>query len=63
MARTPLVQELIPFIDFFRVALVVTAGHRIAFTELMKYGGLVSVIGGLLFLIVAWKSLRGRTGD
>ena len=30
---------------------------------LMGLGGLVSVIGGLLFLIVAWKSLRGRTGD
>ena len=27
---------------------------------LMGLGGLVSVIGGLLFLIVAWKSLRGR---
>lgn len=26
---------------------------------LMGLGGLVSVIGGLLFLIVAWKSLRG----
>jgi preprotein translocase subunit Sss1 len=30
---------------------------------LMGLGGLVSVIGGLLFLIVAWKSLRARTGD
>jgi len=27
---------------------------------LMGLGGLVSVIGGLLFLIVAWKSLRGK---
>ena len=27
---------------------------------LMGLGGLISVIGGLLFLIVAWKSLRGR---
>ncbi len=27
---------------------------------LMGLGGLVSVTGGLLFLIVAWKSLRGR---
>jgi len=27
---------------------------------LMGLGGLVSVIGGLLFLIVAWKSLSGR---
>ncbi|MDH5619452.1 MAG: cbb3-type cytochrome c oxidase subunit I [Gammaproteobacteria bacterium] len=27
---------------------------------LMGLGGLVSVIGGLLFLLVAWKSLRGR---
>jgi len=28
---------------------------------LMGFGGLISVIGGLLFLIVAWKSLRGKT--
>ncbi len=27
---------------------------------LMGLGGLISVIGGLLFLVVAWKSLRGR---
>jgi len=27
---------------------------------LMGLGGLISVIGGLLFLIVAWKSLRGK---
>jgi len=27
---------------------------------LMGLGGLISVIGGLLFLIVAWKSMRGR---
>ncbi|NNF40281.1 MAG: cytochrome C oxidase subunit I [Woeseiaceae bacterium] len=27
---------------------------------LMGLGGLVSVIGGLLFLVVAWRSLRGR---
>jgi hypothetical protein len=27
---------------------------------LMGFGGLISVIGGLLFLIVAWKSLRGK---
>ena len=26
---------------------------------LMGLGGLISVIGGLLFLIVAWKSMRG----
>jgi len=25
----------------------------------MGFGGLISVIGGLLFLIVAWKSMRG----
>ncbi|MCP4335014.1 MAG: cbb3-type cytochrome c oxidase subunit I [Gammaproteobacteria bacterium] len=29
---------------------------------LMGLGGLIAVIGGLLFLIVAWKSLRGRNG-
>ncbi|MBT8088848.1 MAG: cbb3-type cytochrome c oxidase subunit I [Gammaproteobacteria bacterium] len=29
---------------------------------LMGLGGLVSVIGGLLFLIVAWKSMRHRHG-
>ncbi len=28
---------------------------------LMGLGGLISVIGGLLFLIVAWKSLRARS--
>jgi len=28
---------------------------------LMGLGGLVSVIGGLLFLVVAWKSLRGKS--
>jgi hypothetical protein len=27
---------------------------------LMGLGGLISVIGGLLFLIVAWKSMRAR---
>ena len=32
---------------------------EIAGMGLMGLGGLVSVIGGLLFLIVAWKSLRG----
>lgn len=30
---------------------------------LMGLGGLISVIGGLLFLIVAWKSLRSRNKD
>jgi len=33
---------------------------EIAGMALMGLGGLVSVIGGLLFLIVAWKSMRGR---
>jgi len=33
---------------------------EIAGMGLMGLGGLVSVIGGLLFLIVAWKSMRGR---
>lgn len=28
---------------------------------LMGFGGLISVIGGLLFLIVTWKSMRGKT--
>jgi len=32
---------------------------EIAGMGLMGLGGLISVIGGLLFLIVAWKSLRG----
>ena len=30
---------------------------------LMGLGGLVSIIGGLLFLVVAWKSLRGKNKD
>ena len=30
---------------------------------LMGLGGLISVIGGLMFLVVAWKSLRGRNKD
>jgi hypothetical protein len=29
---------------------------------LMGLGGAISVIGGLLFLIVAWRSIRGRPG-
>ena len=33
---------------------------EIAGMGLMGLGGLVSVIGGLLFLIAAWKSIRGR---
>jgi hypothetical protein len=33
---------------------------EIAGMGLMGLGGLVSVIGGLLFLIVAWKSMRAR---
>lgn len=33
---------------------------QIAGMGLMGIGGLISVIGGLLFLVVAWKSLRGR---
>lgn len=33
---------------------------QIAGMGLMGLGGLISVIGGLLFLIVAWKSMRGR---
>ncbi len=34
---------------------------QIAGMGLMGLGGLISVVGGLLFLIVAWKSMRGRT--
>jgi hypothetical protein len=33
---------------------------EIAGMALMGFGGLISVIGGLLFLIVAWKSIRAR---
>jgi hypothetical protein len=33
--------------------------EEIAGMALMGFGGMVSVIGGLLFLIVAWKSMRG----
>jgi heme/copper-type cytochrome/quinol oxidase subunit 1 len=33
---------------------------QIAGMGLMGLGGLVSVAGGLLFLVVAWKSMRGR---
>lgn len=33
---------------------------QIAGMGLMGLGGLISVIGGLLFLIVAWKSMRGQ---
>lgn len=36
---------------------------EIAGMGLMGLGGLVSVIGGLLFLVVAWKSMRGRRGS
>jgi hypothetical protein len=37
---------------------------EIAGMGLMGLGGLISVIGGLLFLIVAWKSMRGgETGS
>jgi hypothetical protein len=34
---------------------------EIAGMGLMGLGGLISVIGGLLFLLVAWRSLRGRS--
>ncbi len=34
--------------------------EEIAGMGLMGFGGLISVIGGLLFLIVAWKSMRGK---
>jgi len=34
---------------------------EIAGMGLMGLGGLISVIGGLLFLVVAYKSIRGRT--
>jgi len=34
---------------------------EIAGMGLMGFGGLISVIGGLLFLIVAWKSMRGQS--
>ena len=30
---------------------------------LMGAGGLVAVVGGVLFLVVVWKSVRGRTGS
>jgi len=33
---------------------------EIAGMGMMGFGGLISVIGGLLFLIAAWKSIRGR---
>jgi cytochrome c oxidase subunit 1 len=33
---------------------------EVAGMGLMGLGGLISVIGGLLFLIVAWKSMRGK---
>ncbi|MDA0678991.1 MAG: cbb3-type cytochrome c oxidase subunit I [Proteobacteria bacterium] len=36
---------------------------EIAGMGLMGFGGLVSVIGGLLFLIVTWKSMRGGAKD
>ncbi len=35
---------------------------EIAGMGLMGFGGLISVIGGLLFLVVAWKSMRAK-GD
>jgi hypothetical protein len=35
--------------------------EQIAGMGLMGFGGLISVIGGLLFLIVAWKSMRVRS--
>ncbi|MGI9263043.1 MAG: cbb3-type cytochrome c oxidase subunit I, partial [Woeseiaceae bacterium] len=35
---------------------------QVAGMGLMGLGGLISVIGGLLFLIVAWKSMRNRNG-
>lgn len=35
--------------------------EEISGMALMGFGGLVSVIGGLLFLIVAWKSIRAST--
>lgn len=34
---------------------------EIAGMALMGLGGLISVIGGLLFIVVVWKSLRGRS--
>ncbi len=33
--------------------------EEIAGMGLMGFGGLISVVGGLLFLIVAWRSMRG----
>jgi hypothetical protein len=36
---------------------------EVAGMGMMGLGGLISVIGGLLFLIVAWKSLRGSKGQ
>jgi hypothetical protein len=35
---------------------------EIAGMGLMGLGGAISVIGGLLFLIVAWRSIRARPG-
>ena len=35
---------------------VVSAGHRLAFTELMKYGGLSSIPLGLAIVVSLWKA-------
>jgi hypothetical protein len=35
--------------------------EEIAGMGLMGFGGLISVIGGILFLVVAWKSMRSRS--
>lgn len=84
LARTPIVQEMISLVDFFRrftltprmtllflliMALpvitvpflyvaheIVSPGHRLAFTELMKYGGLSCVPLGFAVLFSLWNS-------
>ena len=59
---TPAARKL-PTSAFRRLAALRANGPRdllLMGAEMMGFGGLVSVIGGLLFLIVAWKSMRAR---
>lgn len=46
----------VPFLYFAHD--VVSAGHRLAFTELMKYGGLSSVPLGLAVVVSLWKARK-----